>query len=139
VRCMKNYFSYPWSILYGLYMYVIFHILFLVRFGRINVEVNSSDIFIVLVGIFSVVLLMYFGNKVGDKKKLLLIPFVIAIPFSYMGALGGGLLGPIGMLVFGILPFLITLPIGYVFLKKGKNKENTNIYVGQKSDQNEIN
>jgi len=123
---MKNYFSYPWAILYGLYFYLIFHVLFLFRFGRFNTDMSVVDLFIVLVGIMSVLLLMYFAKKVGEKKKLLFIPFVIAIPFSYIGALGGGLLGPVGVLVFGMIPFLITLPIGYALLKKGDAQMSSN-------------
>ena len=122
MRCMKNYFTYPWAILYGFYLYIIFHALFLFRFGRINTSVSVNDLFILLVGILSVVLLMYFGNKIGEKRQLLFIPFVIAVPFSYVGVLGGGLLGPVGMVLFGMIPFLITLPVGYFFLK-GRGSE----------------
>jgi len=123
---MKNYSSYPWAVLYGLYFYLIFHVLFLFRFGRVNTSVNINDMFIVLVGILSVLLLMYFGNKIEKKRKILFIPFVIAVPFSYIGALGGGLLGPVGILLFGIIPFLITLPIGYVFLRRRESRETMN-------------
>lgn len=119
---MKNYSSYPWAVLYGFYLYLIFQTVFLFRFGRINTDVNILDLFIVLVGVLSVALFMYFGNKVGDKRKWLFIPFVIAVPFSYIGMLGGGLLGPVGILLYGMIPFLITLPIGYVFLKKKSDK-----------------
>jgi len=115
---MSNYTSYPWAVLYGFYFYIIFQIVFLLRFGSINMNVSVLDAFLVLNGILSVLMLMWFANKLPRKKGFLFIPFGIALPFSMIGALGGGLLGWIGILIGGLVPFVIAIPIGYFLIKK---------------------
>ena len=113
-----DYLSYQWSILYGLYMYLIFQIMFLSRFGSINTTFTSLDIFIIAVGIISVIIAMYFANKLGSGRAWLLVPFLIALPFSYIGILSGGLFGIVGILIGGLLPFAVLLPLGYWLVKK---------------------
>ena len=115
---MGNYTSYPWALLWGFYYYLVFQLIFLVRFGSLNISFSSIDRALPVIGILSVVLLMYFADKLQRGKGLLFIPFLIALPFSVFGALGGGLLGAVGMLIFGLVPFVIALPIGYWLIKK---------------------
>jgi len=117
MRLMTNYLSYPWALAWGLYYYVLFQIIFLARFGSLNLSFNALDISLIVLGVLSVVLLVYFANKLSARKGLLFIPFVIALPFSVIGALAGGLFGFIGIIAFGIVPFVIALPLGYWLIK----------------------
>lgn len=121
---MNKYLAYPWSLLFGLYMYLLFQLMFILRFGRINTDVNSLDLYILVVGIASVLMLMYFARKLTARRVFLCIPFLIALPFSYIGALGGGLLGGVGVLIFGLVPFAIALPVGYWLINRS-NKPST--------------
>lgn len=114
---MNDHLSYPWALIYGLYFYVLFQAVFFVRFGTINTAMSTLDLSIIAVGILSVLLLMFFMRKLGREGKFMLIPFVVAIPFAYVGALGGGLLGHIGILVYGAVPFIAILSIGYIGIR----------------------
>ena len=114
---MNTFLSYAWAPIYGLYLYVLFQILFLMRFGELNMSFSLLDLAIIFVGILSVVLLLYFMRKLTHKRLLMIIPFLIAIPFGYIGALGGGLLGAAGVLVFGLVPFAVLTPLGYAVIR----------------------
>jgi len=46
-----------------------------------------------------------------------LIAFILAIPISLFGSLGGGLLGEMGILAYGLIPFVIFLPIARLRMK----------------------
>lgn len=97
---------------------MLFQIIYFSRFGQFNLEFSSADASLVAVGIISVLFLMYFADKLRSRRGLLFIPFLIALPFAAVGALGGGLLGIAGVLIFGTAPFLIALSIGYWLLKR---------------------
>jgi len=124
---MSKFLSYPWAILFGLYMYIAFQVMYLIRFGSLNMEVQFIDLSILVVGILSVMIYVYFARKLTTKRRLLFVAFLIAVPFGYIGALGGGLLGFIGTIVFGIVPFAILIPLGYWIAKKINNKTETPI------------
>ena len=115
---MEKYFSYPWAFPFGLYFYVLFQIMYAMRFGNINTNYSILDLFIWAVGIGSVLMLMYFMRKLEHKRTLMLIPFAIALPLSYVAALGGGLLGTLGVLFFGLVPFAAILALGYWLINK---------------------
>jgi len=119
---MKNYTSYPWAILFGLYFYLLFQVMFLLRFGSLNLTFNVLDLVIILVGIFSVALLFFCMRKLPAKQSWMILPFLLAVPLAYIGALGGGLLGAIGILIFGLVPFFVFLPIGYLIIKQSGKK-----------------
>ena len=105
--------SYPWAFVYGLYFYVLFQVMYLVRFGSFNLSVSTTDLGLVIVGIGSVLMLMYTTRKLAHGKRLLLISFFLALPIAYVGALSGGLIGLPGVIIYGLTPFVIFLLIGY--------------------------
>ena len=114
---MKSYSQYAWSVLFGLYFYILFQVVFLVRFGQFNIGFSYLDLGLWLVGVFSIMIATYFCQKLAKGKWYLLIPFVIALPFSFFGALGGGLLGLLPLVIFGIIPFAILIPPSYWLIK----------------------
>ena len=124
---MSNYFSYPWAVLYGLYFYILFQGMYVWRFGSINTHMSILTLYLVLVGIISVLMLMFFMQRLAHKKALMFVPFLLTLPFAYVGALGGGLLGAIGILFFGLAPFVIALPAGYWLIKKRFNQPSENV------------
>jgi len=118
--------SYPAVILYGSYMYIIYQLTFLVRFGRF---LSTTESLILnhfgpyLLGAISVLLLRSYLKKYSDARKHLYISFAIAIPFSFTFSLGGGLLGFPGIITFGLAPFFIALATGS-FLARRLTKIN---------------
>jgi len=115
---MSRYLAYPWALVFGFYYYIIFQLVYLARFGDLNLSWNFVDVFLPAVGIISVAMFIYFAKKIPERRGLFFIPFFIALPLSMLGALGGGLLGPLGVLIFGLLPFAVLLPLGYWLVKK---------------------
>lgn len=111
-------YSYPWAVLYGVYLYIIFHLVFFLTFGHLNTQIGILDVYIWIVGSTSVLGLMYFMKQLPRSVAFMFVPFILAVPFGYVGALGGGLLGPVGTLVFGLVPFAILLPLGYWVIKR---------------------
>lgn len=116
----KSYYRAP---LLGLYFYILFQIIFLLRFGRINTQVHILDLGLVIIGISSVLLYTFFANKLTQHKHLLIIPFLLALSFSYLGTLGGGLIHPLALLVFGLIPFGIAISAGYFIIVYFTNKK----------------
>lgn len=114
---MILHFSYPRSFVYGLYFYLLFQAMFYLRLGHLNLSFEALDIVLWVVGVASVALAVYFSKKLERGRVLLWIPFLLALPFSYVGALGGGLLGAVGILIFGLVPFIVTLPIGFLIIR----------------------
>jgi hypothetical protein len=115
---MRSRLFYLWALPCGLYYYALFQVMHAVRFGGLNTGLRTLDLLIVAIGVLSVVLLMYLWRKLVRRQALLLIAFLIALPLSYIGALGGGLLGAGGLLVFGLVPFGLALPVGYGIIKR---------------------
>jgi len=91
--------------------------MYVIQFGSLNTEFSLPDFFIVFVGIVSVWMLMYFMRRLPRMRTVMFIPFVVALPFGYIGTLGGGLLGVIGILLGGLVPFAVILSIGYWLIK----------------------
>ena len=107
---------------YGIYMYLLFHLTYWARFGRINTSFSYMDLFIVLVGVLSVWIFIFFSKRLKKRRMWLWAPFILAVPFGYLGSLGGGLIGPLGILIFGLIPFGLLIPIGYWLIKKSYKK-----------------
>lgn len=115
---MNRYLSYPWAFVCGFYYYIIFQLVYFARFGALNTTWSFADVFLPVVGVVSLLMFIFFAKRIGRRRELFFIPFLIALPFSVLGALGGGLLGFLGVLIFGILPFFIILPLGFWLVKK---------------------
>lgn len=113
------------AIVYGLYMYLLYQAIAFLRFREFigscpecNFGTMDEISFLLfnhgspyIIGVLSVLLLYYFAKKYNVEPKKLLRNFIIAIPFSFVFSLMGGLLGYSGLLVFGVLPFIITLSL----------------------------
>lgn len=110
--------SYPWALAYGAYFYVLFQLVYLVRFGSFNMDVNVFDMSLYGVGVVSVLILLYFAHKLTRGRGYLLFPFVLAAGASVVTTLGGGLLGFVGAVLFGLIPFAVILPLGYWVITK---------------------
>jgi len=115
---MNTFLSYRWALAYGLYFYILFQLVFIVRFGMVNLNVSVADVALYVVGVVSVILCQYFSRKLRSRKWLMAVPFVVALPFSFSGALSGGLFGWLGIVIFGIVPFAVALPLGYWLIKR---------------------
>lgn len=115
---MAFFLAYPWAFAYGLYFYALFQFVFFARFGAFNTNFSVGDFALYAVGVLSVLLCQYFSRKLRARRWLMTVPFVVAMPFAYVWALGGGLFGWFGVVIFGFIPFLIALPLGYWLIRR---------------------
>ncbi len=110
---MKTFLAYPWAFLYGLYFYILFQLVFLVRFGHIMTNVSVADLGLYVVGVGSVLFCQYLTRKLEGHEFGMAIAFIIALPFAFVLSFFGGLFGILGVIVAGLIPFAITLSVGY--------------------------
>ncbi len=115
---MRRLLSYPWAFLYGFYFYLLFQIVYIVRFGHVNTVFSFSDTALYAVGLASVLLCQYLARELPRARGFMIIPFLVGLPFGFVGALGGGLLGWLGVFIFGFVPFAVALPTGYWVVKR---------------------
>ena len=110
--------NYLWSPVFALYYYLTFQLVHLKRFGEFNWRFDVYFLGLLVIGFLSILLMQYYGRRLGAKSWLILVPFIIALPLSVMASLGGGLLGVFGLLAFGLLPFVIIVPLGYKLIRR---------------------
>ena len=65
---MQSSLSYPLALIAGVYFYLIHQLLFLLRFGELNLTFNRLDFTLIPVGSGSAVLLVYFLRGAQTKK-----------------------------------------------------------------------
>ena len=114
------------TLLLGLYFYPLQQPIFLLRFGRLNDSSGLLDIGgPTIVGICSVAMLKYFLGKARTRiqKKIILACFFAAVPFALIGSMAGGLLGFIGIIIYGLMPFALFLGAGHLISAKKFSKK----------------
>ena len=117
---MINTKNYAYPLILGLYPYLLFQLIALLGSGKIILFSSYLDLFLVVVGILSVVALFYFLNKFPKSQRTTLISFFAAVPFSLFLMLLGGLLCWLGILIYGLFPFVVALFISYLISRKSK-------------------
>lgn len=118
----KTYDKVLFGILFGFYFYFLQQILFFLRFGTFNQQTSSLDISLVLVGAISVWMLMYLRSKFQspDDRRKLWAAFGLSAIAAVFTSLMGGLLGFIGILIFGLAPFVVVLGLTNILLSRSK-------------------
>ena len=110
-----NKISFYWSLLVGLLTVVYQVVNFYLRFGRMNTDATFTDYTLFfLAGTLGGVILIYFLNKQSSlaKRWVVLITFLLATPVAMIFILGGGLLGPIGVILFPQIPWALMAWLG---------------------------
>ena len=110
--------NYLWSPVLALYYYLTFEIVYLKRFGEFNWQFDIYFLGLLIIGFLSVLLVQYYARRLGARSWLILLPFIVALPLSVIASLGGGLLGLFGLIAFGLLPFVIIVPLGYKLIRR---------------------
>lgn len=104
-----------WSLMIGLLTIAYQVVTFYVRFNRWNTDAFFFDyILFFLAGTLGGLILIYFLNKQTSaaKRWVVLIAFLLATPIAMISALGGGLLGWFGVILFPQIPWALMGWIG---------------------------
>lgn len=126
MNSFEKYLAYPWALLYGIDYYLLFQIVNFVRFDRFNWSFSILEFMLYVVGVASVLLTLFLYKKLEGKLGALIGLYLLATPFSYIGALMGGLIGAPGILIFGMVPYVVVLGVGFFILLSHKKKASGN-------------
>jgi uncharacterized membrane protein len=104
-----------WALLVGLLSVIAQVITYTLRFERLNTESPFADyFFFFLAGTVGGFILIFFLNRQPTRKGrwIVLIVFLLIAPVSLFLMLGGGLFGPLGLLLLPQIPWLLFTWLG---------------------------
>lgn len=116
-----------WALLVGLLSVVAQILTYYIRFGKWNEFSTAVDyIMFFLAGTLGGLILIYFLNRQTTKTAwwVVMLVFLLATPVAMFMMLGGGLLGPLGVLIFPQVPWALFTWIGALiakFITRGQN------------------
>ncbi|HUE98952.1 MAG TPA: hypothetical protein VMN99_06835 [Anaerolineales bacterium] len=111
---MKSISAY-WALLVGLLSVIAQVVTFYLRFGRWNAEATFVEyLFFFLAGALGGSILIFFLNRQTSTRArlIVLIMFLMVTPLALFMMVGGGLLGPLGVLVFPQIPWALFTWLG---------------------------
>lgn len=111
---MKDISSY-WAPLIGLLTIANQVATFYMRFGRMNMGASFVDYLLFFIaGTLGGLILIYFLNRQtsSGKRWAVLIGFLLATPIAMFLVLGGGLFGPLGVILLPQIPWALMALIG---------------------------
>ena len=106
-----------WVIVAALVWSVLHVVVFTMRFGEIPVTEALSDLLLFLpTGFVAALALRMLLQRTGAgfPSWMIILGVIAALPFAFVGNLVGGLLGPIGVTIFGVAPIFIGAGVGWV-------------------------
>ena len=104
-----------WASLVGLLSVMAQVITYYLRFGRWNTDSPFSDyLFFFLAGLIGGFVLIFFLNRQATRKGrwIVLTSFLLISPISTLVMLGGGVFGPLGLLLWPQIPWLVFTWLG---------------------------
>ena len=104
-----------WALIVGVLVVAVQIITFYVRFGRWNSDANLTDyLFFFFAGALGGLSLTFFLNRQASiaRRWVVLVAFLLASPIALFMMLGGGLLGPLGTLIFPQIPWVLFTWLG---------------------------
>jgi hypothetical protein len=104
-----------WALLVGLLSPAAQALEYYFRFDRWNIEATTTEYFLFfLAGTLGGVILIYFMNRQASTKRrwVVLIAFLLASWIALIMMIAGGLLGPLGVLLFPQIPWALFTWIG---------------------------
>ena len=104
-----------WVLLVGLLSVAAQGLNYYLRFGRWNTSATAIEFLLFfLSGALGGGVLIYFLNRQASamRRWVVLIAFLLASPIALFMMLGGGLLGPPGVLIFPQIPWALLAWIG---------------------------
>ena len=107
----------------------VLHVLvFAVRFGEMPVRDALADLPLFLpTGLVAALLVRLLLQRAqpGAPQRAVVLGIIGALPFAFAGNLVGGLLGPIGVTVFGVVPLLVGAGVGWAMSRLWTDVEGT--------------
>ena len=114
-------FSFHWAWVMGLLSVVTQTVTFQARFGRPNVDGSFLDyVWFFLSGSVGGLVLIFFVNRqqTSAARWMVLVAFLLVSPLSMLMMLGGGLLGPLGVLGFPFICWALVTWVGSLLAQR---------------------
>ena len=99
-----------WALVAGLLSVAVQVIIFYLRFGRWNTQATWVEfVFFFLAGSLGGSILVFFLNRqtTARGRSIVLAMFLLVSPLALFMMIGGGLLGPLGVLIFPQIPWAL--------------------------------
>ena len=109
-----------WALLVGLLSPAAQALEYYFRFDRWNTDATTAEYFLFfLAGALGGVILIFFMNRQASTKRrwVVLIAFLLASWIALIMMIAGGLLGPLGVLLFPQIPWALFTWIGSLVVK----------------------
>jgi hypothetical protein len=106
-----------WALAVGLLSVAAQVIMFYLRFGRWNTAATFTEyLFFFLAGALGGSILIFFLNRqpLVRARWMVLGGFLVAFPIALFMMIGGGLLGPLGVLIFPQIPWALFTWLGSI-------------------------
>jgi hypothetical protein len=104
--------SFYWALFAGLLAVLLQIAIFAARFGRMPTDTTFLDyVSFFIAGTVGGLILIYFLNRATTNSRwwLTLIVFLLATPVALFMMIGGGLIGPLGVIIFPQIPWLVAM------------------------------
>jgi hypothetical protein len=114
---MEKKMSYWWSLPIGLVYPVVQVLIYLYRFGQLNTLASPLDYLMYFAaGLAGALLLIFFLRRSRKRagRWVIVAAYLLAAPLAVAGMVGGGLLGPVGVILFSFVPWAVFMWIGYL-------------------------
>lgn len=108
--------SYWWAIAIGLIFAALQAVIYFLRFGGWNPYATWLDyaLFFVAGALGGLVLVACLrASRTPAARWIVLAAYLLAAPLALIGMLAGGLLGPLGVILFSLLISIVFLAVGY--------------------------
>lgn len=108
---------YWWSLLIASVYPVLQLLIFLFRFRKLSTLASSLDYLIYyLAGLAGALLLIFLlrRSKTSTGRWVILGAYLLATPLALSGMVGGGLLGPLGVILFSFVPWALFMWLAYL-------------------------
>jgi hypothetical protein len=108
---------YWWSLPIGFVYPVLQIFIFVFRFKKLNTLGSPWDYLLFFVaGFAGALLLIFFLHRSRTKagRWIILGAYLLAVPLALAGMIAGGVLGPVGIILFSFMPWALFMWLGYL-------------------------
>jgi hypothetical protein len=119
--------SYWWAVPIGLVFPALQALIYFLRFGGWNPYAGWLDyvLFFTAAALGGLVLIAFLrASRAPAARWIVLGAYLLATPFALMGMLAGGLLGPLGVILFSLVIWAVFTAIGYFVGRLAVRGEN---------------
>jgi hypothetical protein len=118
----------PWALLAGLLTVVAQVVTYNLRFGHWNTTATLTEyLFFFLAGSLGGSILIFFLNRQTAERgrRMVLGAFLLASPIALLMMLVGGVLGPLGLLIFPQIPWALFAWLGSLLGRVGARRQES--------------